>query len=499
MPKTISQIKNDLTFQQIDDTVLDLIDLVGATELRTNYSFRSIYDTVYRLCVAIGDSSLTNGIPYFEDIYLTVSKIIDKLNITITPTNYQIVATQTAPPMGQTRTGNTGARTDVQLQNRTGHYLGKANVSTFKIGTGGYYILQNSPTGQTALGNSTQWECAVEKSSPSVTVQGLIGGSSTVAIASNNSLTLSDPISISISKGSQFFVRQNAVIPTIADKWSNHARGGYTTASNTISPASASQVAATGAFSTPSGGITTYNRVFPHVILGVPDELMMSVLIIGDSIADGLFTTENSTTGARGYIQEALQNINGYPVPWHAQTVSGFSMDANSLAKSPALRATWQYCTHVIFELGYNDISTISNAAMQALVIAQLTELKAVTGPYGKPLHVSVTSLTPAVSSSSNSWIDAAGQTINTAVSDKIDIHNAWLQTLVGGGLVDTYINLRTVTDDPVAYGKWATNGTPNAPTTDGAHPRDWMRDRMIPVITSWGQARGIRSDGVAY
>lgn len=76
MPKTIQQISADSPYQDLDTNVLDLIDYVGATELRTNFQYRSIYDTVYRLCVAIGDNNLTNGIPYHDDIEDTVRLII---------------------------------------------------------------------------------------------------------------------------------------------------------------------------------------------------------------------------------------------------------------------------------------------------------------------------------------------------------------------------------------------------------------------------------------
>ena len=79
MPKTIQKISDDSQYQDLDTNVLDLIDYVGATELRTNFQYRSIYDTVYRLCVAIGDNTLTNGIPYHHGIEDTVRLIILKL------------------------------------------------------------------------------------------------------------------------------------------------------------------------------------------------------------------------------------------------------------------------------------------------------------------------------------------------------------------------------------------------------------------------------------
>lgn len=76
MPKTIQEISDDAPYQDLDTTVLDLIDYLGATELRTNFQYRSIFDTVYRLCVAIGDDSLTNGIPYHDNVEDTVRLII---------------------------------------------------------------------------------------------------------------------------------------------------------------------------------------------------------------------------------------------------------------------------------------------------------------------------------------------------------------------------------------------------------------------------------------
>jgi lysophospholipase L1-like esterase len=300
-------------------------------------------------------------------------------------------------------------------------------------------------------------------------------------------MVLCDPLTVGIPADSVIYTRQSMTLTDPAQKFPIDLRPGYS-GSNVISPATASQVAATGALTTPSGGTTAFARTHPSVIIGIPKNPMVSVLAIGDSITGGVGDTAD-TFANLGYISRGLANVNGHAVPWHNQGVNGLAMTSQKLATSPAFRDVWQYCTHALFAMGYNDMNASSLSVMQANALAVLQELKRTIGPYGKPLHVTVVTIIPATTST-NGWINAAGQTAtaNFAPGAKRDQYNAWLLSLVGGGLVDAAIDISTVTDDPANLGKWFTNGTANFPTVDGTHPAQGMATRMAGLITTWAQ-----------
>ncbi|PZP55869.1 MAG: hypothetical protein DI586_05565 [Micavibrio aeruginosavorus] len=126
---------------------------------------------------------------------------------------------------------------------------------------------------------------------------------------------------------------------------------------------------------------------------------------------------------------------------------------------------------------------------MQARATATLTELKRTIGPYGKPLHVTVTTVTPGVTTSNN-YINAAGQTPRAGfeTGGLRDQYNNWLKSLVGGGLVDACLDIGASIEDTAAPGRFISNGTSNYATTDGIHPTAASVGIMSPMITSWAQ-----------
>ena len=403
----------------------------------------------------------------------------------------QIVATHNAVP-NQTYTANTGGRTDVQNQVRGGHYIGPSDVSDMQIGFIGFYTPLNNNTGDKPVGNSFTYEAAIEITSPALTRNAYFGENKTVTISDSSPLILSTPLNIPIPAGTLIYTRQSFTLTASTDKFPAYSRGPIGS-SNILSPTASSQIPATGAFTTPSSGTSAnYCRPQPSVILGIPKDPMPSVLILGDSIADGTGDAAASARGSSGFIRRGLELVNGYSIPWHSQCVSGLSYDGAALALSPMTRDIWKYCTHAILELGFNNMGgTETLATLQAKATAILGELKRTLGPYDKPPHVAVTTITPKTTST-NSYVDSAGQTVSSSfftAGGLRDQYNDWLISLVGGGLVDSLIDLRAATEDPADHTKWYTNGTANFPTTDGTHPASGVVNRMAPVVTTWAQS----------
>ncbi len=415
---------------------------------------------------------------------------VDEIKTTMAVRKPQIICTQTQLPAA-TRAGNTSGRSDVQQQVRQAHIIGPQDVSHIQIGMVGYWTEFDTNTPEKDLGNNFAWEAGIETTSPVMTRQAFFHGQRSTTIENGSSLSLSDPLIMGIAAGTTIYSRQNLVISDPTGKFPNAARPLYS-GTNVLSSADISQVANTGALTTPSGGVTTFCRHHVPAIIGIPKNPMPSVLVIGDSIAAGVGDASADAYGNNGFIARALANVNGYPLPWHFQAIPGIRISSQKLQFYPKSRDIWQYCTHVIFETGYNDLNSGTVAQMQADATSILTEFKRTIGPYGKPLHVTVVTICPSTTTTNN-WTDAAGQTPKAAfvVGGKRDQYNAWLRTLPGGGLVDDIIDITTVTDDPVNPGKWYTTGATNFPTADSVHPASGMVTRMSGLVNTW--ALGIK------
>lgn len=395
----------------------------------------------------------------------------------IIPTNYQIIANQTAVT-NVLRAGNTSARTDVQNQNRQFHICGKGAVTSLKIGMTGYRV-PSTGAAAVAIGNDYTLEAAFEKVSPASSTRFLFSGANSGTVANGANLVLSDALTVNIAAGEQFAIRKNITIASETMNFPDITSYLLPTDNRYTSPAAASQLLNTGAMTTPTGG-TPAGAAIAACLLGIPSVATPSVVIVGDSIANG------STDNARGYIIRGLDSVNGYNVPWSRSTVNSWSYNAAST--STQIQAIWPYCTHILFELGVNDIQNGRTLLqIQTDMTTLWTAAKAVTGPYGKPLKVYQTIITPKTTST-DSFATTANQTLATGfttggIRDQL---NAWIKAQVGLGLLDGYVDPTIYCEDQSNFGKWVVNGTANYATADGIHPTSTFHQAMAAAVNSW-------------
>jgi lysophospholipase L1-like esterase len=227
----------------------------------------------------------------------------------------------------------------------------------------------------------------------------------------------------------------------------------------------ASQVYATGPMSAPSGGASSVNGGFgPIAVVGYTDTGQVSVVYLGDSIADGVGDDQD------GYIARALADVNGYPVPYIKLSRGSDTLGNNALAYGYRRRALFEYGTHGIIALGTNDIVTgASLETMKNLV----TEISAAMR--GRGLKVIGSTIWPRTTST-DSWATLANQTpvAGFAPGGVRDQFNAWIKNYADG-LLDHWYDPCEFTESPSAPGKWNVNGSPNYPTTDGVHPTPYF------------------------
>ncbi|MBB3591738.1 hypothetical protein FHX08_002082 [Rhizobium sp. BK529] len=401
----------------------------------------------------------------------------------VVPTNFQVVTTYNGLASVK-YPGTTGGRTDVQLQMRSGHYLGAAGVKRWKIGQGAYVAPQNNNNGDQAVGNSFNYEAALERvTGGALNAHAQFSGANTVTVADNAALVLSDEFALDVSADDEIFSRQGIVIGAASQNFPQSVRSGQD-GTRVLSPATASQIGGTGALTTPSGGTTTSVSAWP-LVLGVPDKPQMAVLVIGHSIAEGQGETSvpNGTSNSGPY-RRAFWNVDGHHIPFDFHAVSGRSFAGYTPVTSPNPRSRWPYCTHAIIDLARNSMG-LGIAGLKAATVDLINELRATIGPYGKRLHVSVTC--PIPSTASSNWIDAASQNPNAGFENggTRDQYVAWIKGFCDG-LIDDYIDYSSVVEDPTDHTKFLTNGTANWPTTDGTHPTSNLYGPMSGIVVDW-------------
>lgn len=389
--------------------------------------------------------------------------------------------------VNQSYAGNASGRSDTRNDNRTRLYIGPAMVSGMRLAFSGMVV--NSGAAESALGNEYGIEAALESSTPAgyqiLTFNGQPSGT-----VPDGGLLISDAAGFVLPRDTLLYARTSVTLasaalkfPRLALAWT--AGSGDFTSSNA---AAASQVAATGAMTNPAGGSTALRGLPPYMVLGVPAAPCPAVAIFGDSIADGQGEQSGpSSLGSLGYIQRGLEAVNGMKIPYTAFSTASNRFQYDTPANGAGKRQVLKYFTHAIIALGGSDISGgASLAALQGYLTDMCEEFRRITGPYGKPLHLSVCKVLPR-SSSSDAWASIAGQTVtaNFGAGSVRDQYNAWLDTQAGR-LFDAVIDANVYAEDAANYGKWVVNGTANYATNDGVQLRQAMHILASQAVSGW-------------
>jgi lysophospholipase L1-like esterase len=402
----------------------------------------------------------------------------------------QIVVTRCMAP-NDSYLGNTSGRSDTRNDNRTRMYVGASTVRKLRVAYRG--TIRIGGGAEQNLPNSFGIEFAIEDNSPSIYEQAMFGGN-LVGTVPGNGLLISDEMAMVLTSG-LFYSRSSLTvaaptdsIPRASQAWT--AGSGDFTSSN---PEAAGQVTGTGAMTNPGTGIITRRGLKPYMILGVPDTPMPAVAIFGDSIADGFGDSTLSATGDGGYVARGLGAAG---VPYVNLAVGSNRLQHDTAVTGSANRQVLPYVTHVVIELGTNDISAgTSLSTIQGYLQAMCEEIKAVVGPYGKRPRIAVCKITPRTSSTDD-WATIALQTPMTrfGVGEVRDQYNDWLDTQVGVLFDDLIDPNRQIEDDGAAsggtgaHGKWIVNGTANYSTGDGIHPRSASYALAALEVQAWAQ-----------
>jgi lysophospholipase L1-like esterase len=186
-----------------------------------------------------------------------------------------------------------------------------------------------------------------------------------------------------------------------------------------------------------------------------------NVLVIGSSSGWGQGDTAESDYYDYGYISRALSNEYGYIKYTRASTaMSHYLTGAGYLRLLAFLNVVKP--THVIHQLGSNDLTSAASLATMQQRIADMWDILGSTGA-----RVIQATYTP-VTTSSDSWATLEGQTKASSNTVRIAT-NEWIRS-VPSTAITGYLECCDVVESSRNSGLWRVNGTASTYTADGTH-----------------------------
>jgi hypothetical protein len=316
------------------------------------------------------------------------------------------------------------------------------NISALKI------VGQNflAGSGDDGLGTSATIAASIEYPA-GVFTQILFGGNSSGTIA-NGRVIFSDEASISIPMGATFWIRQyvTASAGILFNRFTSHNLGDRM------------EVATSGLPDKTMGGTITDsgNSFSPLAVIGLTDQ--PSIIVIGDSIAFGAGDTDDATfNGRMGIVCKA------FPTTLAFCNLSSPDIQARYwLTDHAARKQILPYCSHIICELGINDIQagqTPDQLISSLQAIAALSAAKFIQ-----------TTLIP-FSDSTDGWATTANQTAKW-LTQRNSFNIAVRAHAAGNSdYFDTAGPLEAVAGDGLWISKVSTPSPGGPYTSDGRHP----------------------------
>lgn len=283
-------------------------------------------------------------------------------------------------------------------------------------------------------------------------------GAASAAVAGGSSI-LSDMAAVSIPNGASFWVRTYST-----SAWGIIFEDGDSGVTTVIDKANgeAMEYAASGVVNKTMGGTIVDNNAAAGPIFRPTAIVAMTrqptFLFTGDSKAWGFGDTPTAG-GDAGELERLIGPNYGY-------INAGSSGDWLNVFRDHGTRraALQQYVSHVVVQAAINSLRS-GGSGQNKTAAAVLAEQQQVLAMF--PNKSRIVTTTAPQSASSNSWADQAGQTVNANSAQIIAFNDA-----VRAGVANSigHIDLADAAEPTRNAGKWRTNGTARAFTTDGLH-----------------------------
>jgi lysophospholipase L1-like esterase len=338
------------------------------------------------------------------------------------------------------------------------------------------FTVATDASGEVALPNDITVLCAVEKVTPNYAKLGTCYAQTALTVQGGASFCMTEPLGMTLDPSEEFKVQYESRFTASAT--AQAPQNVTTTLSNTYrSTLATGQVPTAGTWSG-IGRDSNQNVGVISGVLGIPSEPTVSVVILGDSIANSRDDSTGDAYGNAGYIPRGLY-LAGDSIPFIRATQSGEKVSTFGIGGLTNRLTLLQYCSHVVMNHGTNDIVELGMTleTMQTRYLTAWAMLKA------RNVQVYQCLIMPRTAST-DSWATAANQTPITNFEDggvRTQV-NDWIKTQVGV-TIDGYIDPNSAVEDPDNPGKWITNGSPNYPTADGVHPTSAIHALAAEIV----------------
>lgn len=359
------------------------------------------------------------------------------------------------------RISNNFSLSNKQFNSRS-HHVARDTISGLRIELPAWWWQRKTSGTYTQyrehpVGGPATYRAAIEYPEGTFT-QVMFNGSASAEVAGGGAV-LSDMTPVSIPEGASFWVRTYA-----SSAWGiifEDGDGGQTTVIDRANGESL-EYAASGLADKTLGGLIVDSNAAAGPIFRPTAVVAMTrkptFLLTGDSRAWGYGDTPNAL-GDAGELERLIGPNYGY------MNVASSGDWLNIFRDHGTRRAALQqYASHVVVQAAINSLR--SGGSGQAKTAVQvLAEQQQVLEMF--PTKTRIVTTTAPSTSSSNNFVDQAGQTVNANSAQIIAFNEA-----VRAGVANSVgsIDLADAAESSRNSGKWKTNGTARAFTSDGLH-----------------------------
>lgn len=353
------------------------------------------------------------------------------------------------------RMPNNFASASKQIMTRSRH-IARTRITSMKLVFANWYV------------STTLWTEVAPGGAATVTAGLEVGGvnigsftlsaSASMAIADGAQIE-TDALTCDLYPGDEFFIRTyytNAAGIVYQGNTVTATRPAYNDTANGES----ARIGASGIVDTSTGtgaltGGTNYTGAMYAPVVVAANHTDVALMLLGDSEVVGIGDGFTGTSGDRGVFARPV----GPYFPYSTIAQGGDS--ALKFVASHTLRvALKSYFTHVVCNLGVNDITNNARTAAQAAA-----DLATIRGYFtGKPFYFGT--MTPD-SSSSDNWATESGQTV-VATAGTLNTLNDLIRAGISGA--SGYFEISDVVSTARNSNKWLTDGNARTYTADGLH-----------------------------
>ncbi len=258
------------------------------------------------------------------------------------------------------------------------------------------------------------------------------------------------------------------------------SQAGFFTAANTTP----SSVDAPGTFTATGTALDGRSNGYCPMLMGRPLVDKPSFIGIGDSIMEitGDNTVGTTPSFGAGFFQRAMHDAGTAQTGLRPSILlARVGIAAVNVAASDLWKPLLKYVRFAVEELGTNDMGTGGGASVTAIQ-SNLQSIWAACAAAGVGVY---RTNYIARSTSTNGWLDKAGQTPSPGWADgqTRDQINAWFATKVADNTLRGVIDTLSVATDPTDNHYYLSNGTAFATTVDGTHPQPFIHELMAGSV----------------